>query len=207
MHTRSTWAVERLVLIPLLLASCASAPPRNAANVCSIFEERRSWYRAAQASEQRWEVPIAVNMAFIYQESAFRARIKPDRTRILWIIPGPRPSSAFGYAQVLDSTWADYLRASGNRGASRANFADAIDFVGWYNRGSARQSRINSHNARDLYFAYHEGNAGFQRGTHRSKQWLLEAADQVQGNASRFGTQLDSCRRDLERSWWQRLLF
>lgn len=194
-----------LLCAGLLLVSCASSPPRNTADVCAIFEERRSWYKAAKATERRWGVPIAVNMAFIYQESSFQARIKPARTRILWVIPGPRPSSAFGYAQALDSTWADYERNSGNRRASRANFADAIDFVGWYNASSTRQSRINSNNAHDLYLAYHEGNAGFQRGTHRDKRWLLDAANRVQANASRFGAQLDSCRRDLDKAWWQRL--
>ena len=194
------------LLASVTLASCVSAPPRNVANICDIFEERRSWYKAAKAAEQRWGVPISVNVAFIYQESSFQARIKPDRTRILWVIPGPRPSSAYGYAQALDSTWAEYESRSGNSRASRANFADAIDFVAWYNANSTRQSRINSNNARDLYFAYHEGNAGFQRGTHRSKEWLLAAANRVQDNASRFGSQLDSCRRELDKSWWQRLL-
>jgi len=189
----------------ILLNACVSAPPRNVADICDIFEERRSWYKAAREAERRWGVPIPVNMAFIYQESSFEARIKPERTKIIWIIPWSRPSSAYGYAQALDSTWAEYQQRSGNRGASRSNFADAIDFVAWYNSNSARQSRINSNNARDLYFAYHEGNAGFQRGTYRSKEWLLQAANRVQDNASRFSLQLDSCRRELDKPWWRRL--
>lgn len=200
-------ALFTVALCSLVLASCASSPPRNATNVCSIFEERRAWYRAAKAAEERWHIPIAVNMSFIYQESSFRARIKPDRRKILWIIPGPRPSSAYGYAQALDSTWEEYERSSGNPRASRADFADAIDFVAWYNAGSTRQSQINSNNARDLYLAYHEGNTGFQRGTHRSKEWLLQAANRVQANASQFAVQLDSCRRELDKPWWRRLLF
>lgn len=195
-----------LIFLSVMLGACASSPPRNVADSCAIFEQRKSWYKAAKAAEQRWKIPIAVNLAFIYQESSFQARVKPERTRILWIFPGPRPSSAFGYAQALDSTWAQYQNESGNKRASRANFADAIDFVGWYNANSSRQSRINSNNARDLYFAYHEGNAGFQRGTHRSKEWLLQAANRVQANASQFGVQLDGCRRELDKSWWQRLL-
>lgn len=194
------------MLLGILLGACAAPPPRNVADSCAIFEQRRSWYKAAKASQQRWNIPIAVNLAFIYQESSFQARVKPERTRILWIFPGPRPSSAFGYAQALDSTWAQYQNETGNRRASRADFADAIDFVGWYNANSSRQSRINANNARDLYLAYHEGNAGFQRGTHRGKEWLLQAANRVQANASQFGVQLDGCRRELDKSWWQRLL-
>ena len=189
-----------------ILSACASSPPQNIANVCEIFEDRRSWYRAAAEAEDRWGIPVAVNMAFIYQESSFRARAKPERSRILWVLPGPRPSSAYGYAQALDSTWAEYERTSGNRRASRSNFGDAIDFVAWYNANSRRISSIAAEDARNLYFAYHEGNGGYQRGTYREKQWLLDAANNVQSNAVRFDIQLDGCRSRLERNWWQRIL-
>ena len=202
--------VKQLVgpaLVAGSLVSCAASPPRDTADVCSIFEERRSWYKAAKASESRWGIPIAVNMAFIYQESSFRSRAKPERTRILWIIPGPRPSSAFGYAQALESTWEDYARASGNHGASRAKFEDAIDFVAWYNAFSNRVSNIDPTDARDLYYAYHEGNGGYQDRSYRGKQWLIDAAARVQSNANRFSTQLDSCQRELDKNWFQRLFF
>ena len=132
------------------VTGCVATQPRDITNVCTIFEERRSWYKAAKNSSERWGVPVSVNMAFIYQESGFRARAKPDRTRILWILPGPRPSSAFGYAQALDSTWAEYKVRSGNRRASRADFDDAVDFVAWYNAGSTRSSGIARNNAQHL---------------------------------------------------------
>lgn len=189
------------------VTGCVATQPRDITNVCTIFEERRSWYKAAKNSSERWGVPVSVNMAFIYQESGFRARAKPDRTRILWILPGPRPSSAFGYAQALDSTWAEYKVRSGNRRASRADFDDAVDFVAWYNAGSTRSSGIARNNAQHLYYAYHEGNGGYQRGTYREKAWLQNAASQVQNNAVRFGAQLNSCREELEKNWFQRLFF
>ena len=201
--------LPKIVLLGLgasLLGACAGSPPRNIANVCEIFEDRRAWYRAATEAEARWQIPVAVNMAFIYQESSFRARAKPERSRILWVLPGPRPSSAYGYAQALDSTWAEYERTSGNRRASRSNFSDAIDFVAWYNANSRRMSDIGPSDARNLYFAYHEGNGGYQRGTYREKQWLIDAANNVQSNAVRFDMQLSSCRDRLDRSWWQRIL-
>lgn len=199
--TRPMW----LVLGLIFLSACASSTPRNVANVCSIFEERRGWYRAAKAAESRWQVPIAVNMAFIYQESSFQARARPARNRFLWVLPGRRPSSAFGYAQALDSTWEDYENRSGNYRASRADFADAIDFVAWYNANSQRLSGIANNDARNLYYAYHEGNGGFQRGSYRSKEWLLQAADRVQSNAVRFDSQLAACRADLDKNWFQRI--
>lgn len=200
--TRPAWLAVGL----LFMSACASSAPGNVADVCSIFEERRSWYRAAKAAEARWQVPIAVNMAFIYQESSFRARARPERNRILWFLPGRRPSTAYGYAQALDSTWEDYQKRSGNYRASRANFADAIDFVAWYNSNSQRLSGIANTDARNLYYAYHEGNGGFQRDSYRSKEWLLQAANRVQFNAVRFDSQLAGCRSDLHKNWFQRLI-
>lgn len=193
------------VIVVISVAGCASAPPRNAADLCAIFDDRRSWYRAAEAAESRWGVPTPVNMAFIYQESSFRARARPERSRLLWILPGPRPSSAYGYAQALDSTWQEYERISGNHNASRSNFADAIDFVAWYNSNSYRLSNIARDDARSLYFAYHEGNGGYQRGSYRNKAWLLDAADRVQSNTVRFTNQLSTCRNELDRNWIQRI--
>jgi len=194
------------LMTAVLLASCTAAQPRNTANVCSIFDDRRSWYKSAKSSSERWGIPIAVNMAFIYQESSFRARAKPERTRFLWVLPGPRPSSAYGYAQALDSTWDEYENRSGNSRASRANFGDAIDFVAWYNANSRQLSHIAPDDARSLYLAYHEGNGGYQRGSYREKRWLLDAAAAVQANADRFATQLGSCQRELDKNWFQRLL-
>ena len=145
-------------------------------------------------------------MAFIYQESSFQSRARPERNRFLWIFPGSRPSSAFGYAQALDETWEEYEDRSGNGRASRSDFSDAIDFVGWYNANSTRLSRISANDARNLYYAYHEGNGGYQRGTYTDKQWLIDAAARVQSNASRFASQLDRCERELNKNWFQRLI-
>lgn len=197
--------IHSLLLTAVLLAGCVASQPRDITDVCSIFEERRSWYRAAKSSSERWGVPIPVNMAFIYQESGFRARAKPERSRILWIFPGPRPSSAYGYAQAVDSTWEQYERESGNSRASRTDFDDAIDFVAWYNAFSTRASRIDAGDARSLYLAYHEGNTGFQRGSWREKSWLRSTANRVQANAEQFDGQLRSCRSELEKNWFQRL--
>ncbi len=206
MHNYPSQKLGVVILLGMITVSCAGSPPEDVANICEIFEDRRSWYHAAKDSEQNWGIPIAVNMAFIYQESGFHSRAKPARTRFLWIFPGPRPSSAYGYAQALDETWAEYEDRSGNQRASRTDFDDAIDFVGWYNANSNRQSAIGKNDARALYYAYHEGNGGYQQGSYRNKQWLIDAAARVQFNSSRFSRQLDGCRRDLDKNWFQRLI-
>lgn len=202
-------AVRTVLLCTLAatLAACVASQPRNAANLCSMFEDRRSWYRAARKSEQHWGVPLSVSMAMLYQESAFRARVRPERTRILWVLPGPRPSTAVGYAQALDSTWSDYQRATGKQRASRSDFADAVDFVGWYNAMSMRVNGIAPADAHNLYLAYHEGNSGFARRSYADKGWLLAAAANVQANADRFSRQYAGCRNSLEQNWFMRLFF
>ena len=195
-----------LSLLVLLLAACASSPPESVADICEIFEDRRGWYNAAKSAEQRWGIPVSVNMAFIYQESSFQSRAKPARNKFLWVFPGRRPSSAYGYAQALDETWQEYEQKSGNSRASRRNFSDAIDFVAWYNANSARISDISNNNAMHLYYAYHEGNGGYQRATYSDKQWLVDIAARVQANSNRFAGQLDGCRRELDKNWFQRLI-
>lgn len=193
-----------LFTLVLLLNACAS-PPRNTSNICSMFEDQRSWFVAAKEAEERWNVPIPVTMAFIQQESGFRSRARPPRMRILWLIPGPRPSNAFGYAQALDSTWNDYQRSTGKASAKRTDFADAVDFIGWYNNMSYRANNIERSDAYSLYLAYHEGNNGFARRSFEGKQWLIDVASKVQANTNLYERQFAECERDLNRSWYERL--
>lgn len=185
------------------VSACTARPPRNIDDSCEIFGERRSWYRAAKTSQQRWGVPIHVQLAIVHQESRFRAHAKPPRKRILWIIPGPRPSDAAGYAQALKSTWKEYRRASGNGGADRDDFGDAVDFIGWYTARSARVNDIRTDDALHLYLAYHEGDGGFRKRTYLRKPWLLRVARGVAERAERYRRQLVTCEDRLKPRWWE----
>ena len=128
------WTMASLggILLLLLLVSCTTAPPRNVNDACAIFAEYDDWYPDAKAASQRWKVPIPVLLAIIHQESAFQADAQPPRRWHLGFIPGARPSSAYGYSQALDGTWDRYIATTGKPGADRDDFADAVDFIGWY---------------------------------------------------------------------------
>ncbi len=193
---------RRLALLAPLafVVACASPPPPDTPlNACAIFAERRVWYDAVRDAEDRWDAPPHVVLAIIRQESGFDGDARPDRTRFLWVLPGPRPSTAFGYAQATNPTWEQYKDETGRRFADRDNFRAAADFVGWYMRKSRRISGIPMHDARRQYLAYHEGWGGYNSGSHRRNQDLLRVADSVASVAGRYERQLDSCRRDLRR--------
>ncbi|MCC5871212.1 MAG: transglycosylase SLT domain-containing protein [Gammaproteobacteria bacterium] len=203
MMSKASLRIGLLLLAALGLGACTSSPPSQAENVCEIFTEQRGWYRDAKKAEKRWGIPLSVLMAFTFQESSFQARAKPERTRLLWVIPWRRPSTAYGYTQALDSTWREYQRATGRSRARRHNFGDAMDFIGWYNRRSADQLGLPRNDAYSLYLAYHEGVGGFRRGTYRDKRWLQDAARRVHSRAYAYQTQLAGCERRLARPWWR----
>ncbi len=198
---RSQYAIAALAL--LVMAGCATSPPDEVDNVCDIFREKSSWYGDAKDARARWGVPISVSMAFMYQESRFVATAKPPRKKIFGVIPGPRPSDSYGYSQAKESTWDWYQRTTGNYGADRDDFGDAIDFIGWYNNVSNKELGISKQDAFRLYLAYHEGHGGYRKQSYRSKDWLIDVARKVDRQAQRYDSQLQECAEELEpRSWF-----
>lgn len=191
-------------LIALAVVGCADSPPRNIEDACSIFFENRKWFDGAVRAEQRWSVPLSVVLAIIHQESKFLEDAKPRRKRILWILPGPRPSSAHGYAQALDATWRRYIKATGNKGADRDDFDDAVDFIGWYVNETSRRNGIVKSDVYQQYLAYHEGQTGFAQRSYDAKPQLKRAAMRVQNRELRYRAQLERCRPELakRRPWW-----
>ena len=145
-----------IAVLILLMAGCATAPPKNPDNICQIFREKGGWYKDAYASSRRWGAPIPVMMSFIYQESAFHSNAKPPRRWILWVIPWTRPASAKGYSQATNETWKAYKRDTGHWLADRNDFGDAIDFIGWYIYQSHKANRIKKNDAYHLYLAYYD---------------------------------------------------
>jgi len=180
----------------LLLVSCGGGEnraPRNLNDACAIIAERPHYLAAMERSEQRWGVPIHVQMATIYQESKFIGNAKTPHQFALGIIPLGRQSSAYGYSQAIDGTWEDYRRTTGNFGARRNKIEDATDFLGWYMDQNQQKLGLSKFDARNQYLAYHEGTLGYARGNHNGKSWLLRVADQVAGRADLYQRQLIAC--------------
>ena len=191
-----------LVVVAALLASCTAKQPDNIDNICDIFSEQRSWYKAANKSAKRWGTTVPVIMSVIHQESSFKAKAKPPRTKILWVFPGPRPASAKGYAQAIDGTWDMYRRSTGRWSANRASFKDATDFIGWYNNQLATKNGIKKSDAENLCLSYHEGQGGFAKGTHQGKPWLMKVAKKVDARAKTFDQQLKGCERKFKKRFF-----
>ncbi len=185
----------------LVLSGCATSPPAQPENICSIFREKSDWYDDTADATERWGTPAHVMLAMMYQESSFKADAQPPMQYFLFI-PIGRASTAYGYAQAKDEVWGEYQEQSGNGWSSRDDFADAIDFMGWYTSKSQKLNGTSKWDAYNQYLNYHEGWGGFRRGTYRQKAWLPPVARKVDDRARRYATQLRSCKDELDSSWF-----
>lgn len=183
-----------VVYLFILVSSCAHKQPKNINDICEIFSEKKKWYKYAKKSTKKWGTPVHVLMAILQQESAFRYDAKPGRKKLLGFIPWTRKSSAYGYAQVLNETWKQYIKETKNRGADRDSFKDSIDFVGWYTYNTQKQTKVSKWDAYNQYLAYHEGRGGFMKKTYKKKQWLKDIARKVDTNAKKYASQLKTCQ-------------
>ena len=190
----------RALILLMVLASCGSpefSAPRNLDNACAILSERPNYARALRATERRWGVPVAVQMATIYQESKFIGNARTPFQYTLGVIPMGRQSSAYGYSQALDATWREYQVDQGRMSARRDRIDDATDFMGWYMNRSRDRNGIALTDARNQYLAYHEGHTGFSRASYNAKSWLVRIAGTVQDRAVMYDAQLLSCPNRL----------
>ncbi len=188
----------RALTLLILVAGCGSgnfSAPRHLEDACSIVSERPKYLNAMRRSERRWGVPVAVQMATIYQELKFVGNARTPHQFVLGVIPMGRLSSAYGYSQALDSTWDEYRSSTGRRGARRDDIEDATDFMGWYMDQSFQRLGISKNDAQLQYLAYHEGFSGYSRGSYKSKSWLVRVAADVGSRSEIYAAQLSSCRR------------
>ncbi|WP_300010982.1 lytic transglycosylase [uncultured Roseobacter sp.] len=186
----------RAMALVVLVASCGGGQgtaPRHLDDACRIASERPEYIKAFRKTEQKWGVPVHVQMATIHQESKFISNARTPHRYALGVIPMGRQSSAYGYAQALDGTWEDYKKATGKRFARRDRIRDASDFMGWYMVTSRSKNGIPLTDTRNQYLAYHEGHTGYARGSYNRKSWLLNVANKVDARADVYQTQLATC--------------
>ena len=186
-------------IIFLFVISCASVDYKDTESSCILFKEKKNWYKSTKKSFDKWDVPIALQLSIIRQESSFQQFAKPERKKYFGFIPGNRPSTAFGYAQVTNPTWEWYKSRSGNKNASRANFSDVTDFIGWYVNQSNKMLGISKKDFYNQYLAYHEGQNGWKNKTYNSKKWLLDVAKNVESQANMYNSQLKKCENELNK--------
>lgn len=188
-------------ILLVTLHACASRPPDEPENLCAVFDEKGRWYKHARAAEKRWGMPVPVGMSFIYKESSYQSDARPERDKLLWVIPWTRPSSAYGYAQATNDAWKDYKRDTGRKFVDRDDIRDALDFIGWYNDRSHRVLGLSKADAYSLYLAYYVGPTGYRRGVWKSQPKVQDYARRVADRAYRYRKQLDRCEKKLKRGF------
>ena len=186
-------------IIFIFVVACTKLEIKDTANSCLLFKQKKNWYKSTKKSYDKWSVPISLQLAIINQESSFQQFAKPKRKILFSFIPGRRPSTAFGYAQVTNPTWNWYKSRTGNSNASRANFQDVTDFIGWYVDQSNKMLGINKYDFFNQYLAYHEGHNGWRKKTFKTKEWLKKAAKKVELNANIYNEQLKLCENKLNK--------
>jgi hypothetical protein len=190
--------ILRAGVLMTFLASCGGgnfSAPRNLDDACALARERPSYFRAMERTEDRWDVPVPVQMAMIHQESKFIGNAQTPHRFALGIIPMGRMSSAYGYSQALDGTWEEYQQEQGGRRAQRDDIEDATDFMGWYMHETAMRLGIPKADAEAQYLAYHEGRTGYANESYLGKPWLVEVAAKVEARAAMYDSQLQACGR------------
>ncbi|OGT46328.1 MAG: hypothetical protein A3F17_09115 [Gammaproteobacteria bacterium RIFCSPHIGHO2_12_FULL_41_15] len=191
------------IIVSALLNGSSHAATKNIENVCQVFLDNPRWLWAASEAQQRWQVPISLMMAVIFQESHFVKDAEPPRKKLFNLIPWVRPTTAEGYPQATDDTWHLYCKNRKRVSASRNSFSDAVDFIGWYISYAHGKLRIAKTDAYAGYLAYHEGIQGYATKSFNHKFWLKHVARNVQQRAMRYHQQLAQCQPRLPvRPWW-----
>ena len=101
-----------------LLGACSGRekPPSTVVDACRMQTERPKWFKAMQRTEDKWGVPVSVQLATIARESSFRHDAQPTKRIGSGIFSREVPrSSAYGYAQAIDGTWDGYREDTGRR--------------------------------------------------------------------------------------------
>ena len=170
-------------------------------NVCHLLDDRISWYKSLRVIEEDYQVDMSLILAFIKQESSFKARARPPHKKLFNTIPVGRITSSYGYAQATTDTWQWYQNDTGNTRHRRDDFANSAEFIAWYVNKSSEMNNIPKTDVYNQYLAYHEGQGGFKNKSYTDKPWLLDIAKSVAQSANNYKISLASCRDTLDNTY------
>jgi hypothetical protein len=192
-----------IILTLAILSSCSlfESKQTHYSGICEMLDDRISWYKDLKRIEDKYQVNMALILAFIKQESNFDAYARPPRKKLFDVIPMGRKSSSYGYAQAKDETWDWYQQDSGNTSHSRTDFANASEFIAWYVNKTKAMNNIAKTDVYNQYLAYHEGHNGFKNKSYNQKSWLIRVAKEVEGGANNYATSLKTCRAKLDNTF------
>ena len=191
------YKINKFLLVLLFFFTSCSSIPLNTNNSCDIFSERYLWYKHVKKTEEKWGVPIYIQLAIIKKESNFNWLAKPKRKNFFKVIPGPRPSSSFGYSQAVKGTWNQYKKETGNKIATRARFRDSVDFIGWYMNKTSKLLKIPKKDTYRQYLAYYLGWGDYKN--YKNNQKAIILAKNVKEQANSYRRQLKLCEEDLNK--------
>jgi hypothetical protein len=177
------------LLLFAALAACsapkpAETPLQPANATCALIASHKGWAEALANAQARWETPPAPLLAVVRQESNFEV---PKRAT--------QPLAPYGYAQADARTWSAYRTAVKRPHADRADFADAVDFIGWY--FAATRARTGANYAKQLathYLAYSRG----QNRPGKASPAARKNAAQVVAYAKAYQKDLAACPPKLK---------
>ena len=136
-------------------------------------------------------MPVSVQLATIARELSFRHDAQPTKRIGSGCFSREVPrSSAYGYAQALDGHLGRLPR--GHR-AARRRPRRLRRLLGLHRLVHERRrpgERRPLHDTYNQYLAYHEGKAGYARGSYRAKAWLPAVARDVEAWAALYEQQL-----------------
>ena len=130
-------------------------------------------------------------------ESNFDRLAKPNRQKIIKVIPFKRPSSSFGYSQAVKGTWKQYRNEIGNKLASRTSFKDSVDFIGWYTNKTESILKVSKKDVFRQYLAYHEGWGNYKN--YKKNKKVIGLAKKVEKQSNIYKRQLFKCKNLLNK--------
>lgn len=190
---------ESIVLLTLFVTSCATNKPLPITDGCLLLKSKQgifsSWKSSLQSAEKKYQIPSSIILAIIYTESKFKADARPAHKKLFGFLPlFSHLSTAYGYSQALEGTWAEYQRATNNPYAMRSNFSDAVDFIGWFLRNkSVNQNHIAPNDPFHLYLSYYYGSTQYPYVLQHIDATAHQAAAQTAHMALLYYKQLRSC--------------